>query len=75
MDLLKGKVKSLEKDLYYYKKTSRDLKKQIRVMETGHLSTKEPEADFVMEAGMRISTSEDPVQASEVLNDSLEQDM
>ena len=75
MDLLKGKVKSLEKYLYYYKKTSRDLKKQIRVMETSHLFTKEPGANFVMEAGMRISSSEDPVQANGVLNDSLEQEM
>ena len=30
MEALEAKIKVLEKDLYYYKKTSRDLKKQLQ---------------------------------------------
>ena len=32
----KAKIQQLEKDLYYYKKTSRDLKKKLREL-AGHL--------------------------------------
>ena len=68
-------MNTLAKELYFYKNTSRDLQKQIQATEAGHSSSKESEANFVTDAQMISCSSAVPVEMSEVLNDSLEQDM
>ena len=73
---MRDKVNTLAKELYFYKKTSRDLKKQIRATEAGHPSSKESSGDnFVTDARMKGPARAAPEEMSEVLNDSLEQDM
>lgn len=68
LSILRAKIKSLEKDLYYYKKTSRDLKQQIQRQHEKKVTGYSKDTGGMQSVGLKYSAvgkNEDTVHGDE----------